>query len=82
LVFSTPYPYSWVYDDPTHINVRRPAEWMSIMKDVGLKGSSYHKFSLMPYFYRYNKNFHIILPFHIPVRYINTPIFYIGKKNV
>lgn len=82
LVFSTPYPYTWVYNDPTHINVRYPAEWMRIIKDIGLKNSSYHKFSVMPYFYRYNKNFHIILPFHIPIRYINTPIFYIGKKNV
>lgn len=81
LIFSTPYPYPWVFSDPTHISVKYPHEWVAMMKKAGLKEISYHKFSLLPFFYRLNKNLQIIIPFHLPYRYMNTPIFYIGKKQ-
>lgn len=80
LVISTPYPYSWIYSDPTHINVKFPNEWVKIMKAVGFKEVSFHRFSLLPFFYRFNKRFHVILPFAIPISRINSPIFFIGKK--
>lgn len=80
LVISTPYPYKWIYSDPTHINVKYPEEWVIMMKKEGLKKVAYHRFSLLPFFYRFNKKFHIILPFAIPVSRINSPIFFIGKK--
>lgn len=80
VIFSTPYPYPWVFNDPTHISVKRPDEWVTMMQKAGLTEVAYHKFSLVPFFYKFNKNFQLIIPFHIPFRYINTPIFYIGKK--
>ena len=80
LVISTPYPYKWIHSDPTHINVKFPKEWVNIMKDTGLKKVFYHRFSLLPFFYRFNRRFHVILPFAIPVSRINSPIFFIGKK--
>lgn len=80
LIFSSPYPYSWAYSDPTHINVKYPREWIKIMKEAGLENTSYHRFSLLPLFYRFHKIFHIIFPFPIPLPFINSPIFFIGKK--
>lgn len=80
IVVSTPYPYSWNYHDPTHINLKTPDKWVRIMKKAGLKNVTYHRFTLIPFFYRYNKNFQIILPFHIALPYVNSPIFFIGTK--
>lgn len=80
VIFSTPYPYKWSYLDPTHINIKYPNEWIRLMKKSGFKKTRYHKFSLMPYFYKFNKRFHFSLPFHIPNRYINTPVVFIGEK--
>lgn len=81
IVFSTPYPYKWIFSDPTHINVKQPSEWIKIMKLVGIKNPHYHRFSLLPYFYRFNKNFQLVIPFPIAMPYINSPIFYIGRKD-
>lgn len=80
LVISTPYPYPWIYSDPTHISVKHPYDWIRILKKIGLKNVKYHKFSLIPFFYRYNKKFQIAIPFAIPLSFINSPIFFIGKK--
>lgn len=80
LVISTPFPYSWNYHDPTHINLKTPKEWVKIMKKSGLKKVEFHRFTLIPFFYRFNKRFQIILPFHVAVPYINSPIFFIGTK--
>lgn len=81
LVISTPYPYPWAYSDPTHISVKYPHEWKKIMEEVGLKNTAYHRFSLLPFFYRFHKRFHIIFPFSIPLRFVNSPIFFIGKRT-
>lgn len=80
MVLSTPYPHKWNYNDPTHINLKKPGEWIKIMEEVGMKKVAYHRFTLIPFFYRYNKRFQIILPFHLAVPYINSPIFFIGTK--
>lgn len=79
IVFSTP-PLSLDDKDPTHISVKNPKEWIKIMKKVGFKNIAYHRFSLLPFFYRFNKRFHIIFPFAIPLSFVNKPIFYIGEK--
>lgn len=81
LVVSTPYPYKWNFRDPTHINVKHPNDWVRIMKRVGFKKVKYHRFSLIPFFYRYNKYFQLIIPFPIPLPYINSPIFFVGKNE-
>lgn len=80
LVFSTPYPYPWAWHDPTHINVLYPNEWMNMVRRVGFSTAAYHKFSLLPFFYKLHPRFQIAIPFHIPLAYINNPIFIIGKK--
>ncbi len=80
VIVSTPFPYPWNFRDPTHINVKYPNEWVAIMKEVGFKKVSYHRFTLIPFFYRFNKRFQFIIPFAIPLPYLNSPIFFIGTK--
>lgn len=80
VIVSTPYPYPWNFNDPTHINVKYPEEWVKMMKKVGFKQVKYHRFTLFPYFYKLNKHFQVILPFAVALPYINSPIFFIGKK--
>lgn len=81
LVISTPYPYAWNFRDPTHINVKYPNEWVKLMKKAGFRKVAYHRFSLLPLLYRYNKHFQIIIPFAIPLPFINSPIFFIGTNE-
>lgn len=81
VVISTPYPYKWNFNDPTHINVKYPEEWVKIMQKTGFKNIRYHRFSLLPFFYRFNKRFQLIIPFAVPILYINSPIFFIGRKG-
>lgn len=80
LVFSSPYPHAWNYRDPTHINVKYPHEWVKMMKRAGLKKVAFHRFTLLPFFYRFNKRFQVVIPFAIPNSYLNNPIFFIGYK--
>lgn len=80
LVVSTPYPYWW-NNDPTHINLKNPKEWIILLKQVSLKNVEFHRFMLIPFFYRFNKSFQIVLPFSLPIPYINSPIFFIGTKQ-
>ncbi len=80
LVISTPYPYPWIFRDPTHIAVKYPEEWVEMLKRQKLQNVAYHRFSVLPYFYRYNKYFHFRLPFAIPLSFINSPIFFLGTK--
>ncbi len=79
-VISTPYPYKWNFRDPTHINVKYPQAWVTMMRDAGFKNVQYHRFTLIPFFYRYNKRFQVIIPFAIPLPYLNSPIYFIGTK--
>lgn len=80
LIMSTPYPYSWHYKDPTHINVKHPDDWVKIMKKAGFKNISYHRFTLLPYMYRHSKYLQVVLPFYVPVPYVNSPILFFGEK--
>lgn len=80
IIISSPYPYMWNMKDPTHINVRFPHEWINLLRQAGFQKVAYKKFSLIPFFYKFNKNFQIIIPFHIPIPLINNPIIFVGDR--
>ncbi len=80
MIASTPYPYNYVYIDKTHINVRYPLEWIDVMRRVGFKKIKFMQKGFIPYFYRFSKYFHIVLPFGVETPYINSPIFLYGEK--
>ncbi len=66
--------------DPTHINVKTEKEWEKIFKSVGFTNIKISQISFLPFFYRFNKNFHLTFPLPIASRYINSPLFIIAKK--
>lgn len=78
---SSPYPYDYVlYADKTHVNVRYPSEWIDLLRKTGFYIIKYRERSFIPFFYRFSKYFHVILPFGTPDPYINSTIFYIAQK--
>ncbi|MEO8581124.1 MAG: class I SAM-dependent methyltransferase [Patescibacteria group bacterium] len=79
-IASTPYPYSYVFIDKTHINVRHPLDWMRLLKQHRFKNTKWKQIMFIPFFYRYSPLFHFTLPIGLPTPYVNSPIFLYGKK--
>lgn len=81
LICSSPMPYKHILsNDPTHINVKSPKEWIHLFTKAGFSGIKYKKVSFLPYLYRLSKSLSICLPFCLPIKNINTTVFYYGKK--
>lgn len=81
VINSSPYPYDYVlYADKTHVNVRYPSEWISLLRESGFYIIKYRVKSFIPFFYKFSKQLHFILPFGTPDPYINSTIFYIAQK--
>lgn len=81
VIFTSPYPYSWMHRDPTHINMKYPSQWLAIMKECGFKNVRYKYFSLLPFFYKIHKKLQIVLPFHIPIPLYNNHVLFLGEKS-
>lgn len=79
-IFSTPYPYTYVFRDKTHVNVRHPLDWVRIFKKLGYKNVRYKHISFIPYFYKYSKYWHFTFPGGLPTPYINSTIFIYAEK--
>src|SRR3989338_814730 len=80
LILSTPFPYAYVYSDPTHVSVKHQTEWKDIFKQAGFSEVKFIKRSFIPYFYRFSKRLHLILPFTVNSPYINSSLFIIAYK--
>lgn len=80
VIFTTPNDYPHVYNDPTHINVKKPSEWVKILKKAGFKKIFAKQVSLMPYFYRFSYRLAFVLPFAINFKYVISPIVLIAWK--
>lgn len=81
LICSTPDKNYDKSSDPTHISVKTKKEWTKIFKEAGFKSLKMSQVSFCPFFYKFSKYFHIIMPIAIRSRYINSPLFIIAKKN-
>lgn len=80
VIFSTPYPLDYIYIDKTHINVRYPFEWVSTMRKTGFRYIKYKYCSFIPFFYKFSKFFHITLPWKFNNKFINSTVFFYGKR--
>lgn len=80
LVCSTPNACSDLSEDPTHINVKNKTEWEKIFLKAGFKDIKMTQVSFLPFFYKFSKYFHIVLPLAIKSRYINSPLFIIARN--
>lgn len=79
-IFTTPNNYPHVYNDPTHINVKKPNEWEKILKGVGFKDVFIKQFAIIPYLYRFHYKLVFILPFAVNFKYVISPVLIIAKK--
>lgn len=79
-IFTTPNDYSHVYNDPTHINVKKPEEWIKIIKGAGFKEVFMKQFAITPYLYRFTYRLAFIIPFAVNFKYIISPVLLIAKK--
>lgn len=79
-IFTTPNDYPHVYNDPTHINVKKPNEWKKILMGAGFKNVFIKQFAIMPYFYRFHHKLAFIVPFAVNFKYVISPVLIIAKK--
>lgn len=79
-IFTTPNDYSHVYNDPTHISVKKPREWVRILKKVGFQNISVKQVALVPYFYRWHQRLAFVFPFEVNFKYIISPVILIARK--
>lgn len=80
LIFSSPYPTRRTLEDPTHISVRSPDEWMQLGKESGFKKMRFQYVSFLPFFYRYHSIFSwaFSVKTNLPI-IVNTCFFYFEK---
>ncbi len=79
-IFSTPNDYPHVFNDPTHINVKKPKEWEKILKKAGFKSIFIKQIAMLPYFYRLGRIFACSLPIAISNPYVISPVIIIAQK--
>ena len=80
VVFSTPFPYEYVYRDPTHISVKAPHEWLKIFEKAGYSDIRLQPATFLPLLYKFSKIFSMGFPFTVNNRYFNSTLFIIAKK--
>lgn len=80
LICSTPNGDHDFSSDPTHISVKSPKEWKQIFKEAGFKKITLQQITFLPYFYKFNKHFHIIFPFPIYSKFFNSPLFIVVRN--
>lgn len=79
-ICSTPNADYNLSSDPTHINVKSEKEWRIIFKKLGFRKIKIEQVSFLPFFYKFNKHFHLVLPIAIKSKFINSPLFIIAGK--
>lgn len=80
VIFTTPNDYPHVWNDPTHVNVKKPEGWRKILKDAKFKNILIRQVVLIPYFYRWHPLFAHALPFATSSPYFISPVIIIAKK--
>lgn len=61
---SSPFPYAKNMKDPTHINVKYPHEWETILRTGGFRHIKLLPASFIPFLWRIHPNLNIVLPFY------------------
>jgi 2-polyprenyl-3-methyl-5-hydroxy-6-metoxy-1,4-benzoquinol methylase len=79
-IFTTPNVYPHVFNDPTHINVKKPSEWEKIFINAGFKNIFMKQITFLPYFYRWHWRLALSMPFPSSFKYVISPVIIIAKK--
>jgi SAM-dependent methyltransferase len=70
LIFFSPYPTKANLIDPTHINVKKPEEWVKIGRQLGFKKTRFRYISFLPLLYRYHTFFSMAFPIKTDLPFI------------
>lgn len=81
LICSTPFPYPFAFDEPTHISVKHPKEWQEIFQSAGLSNVHTYRATFIPVLHRYHKLFSRGFRFGIGIKWVNSTVFIIGQKK-
>src|SRR4030042_3366237 len=79
-IFLTPNDYVHNYNDPTHVSVKKPYEWLRILKKTGFKKIFVKQVALVPFIYRWYRCFAFAFPFAINFKYVISPVILIARK--
>lgn len=79
-IFTTPNDYLHVYNDSTHISVKKPDEWKKLIRSVGFNDIFVKQVAIMPYFYRLHWRLSFIIPFAVNFKYVISPVVIIARK--
>lgn len=80
IICSTQFPYSFAFDEPTHISIKYPKEWQQIFEQVGFANIRVFRGTFVPYFYRYHQVFSQGFSFPVGLKWINSTVFIVGRK--
>jgi len=81
IILTTPNDYKHMSNDPTHINVKRPSEWMRIIKKIGFKDIIMRQATFIPYLYRFHWRLNYALPIAISSPYVISPVVIIARRE-
>lgn len=65
---TTPYPYTFALDMPTHCSVHMPSYWRNQFKKAGFSSVETYPMAFPPYLWRIHPNLNIVFPFYVPFR--------------
>lgn len=80
VILTTPNDYPHIYNDPTHINVKKPEDWKKILEEIGYKNIFMKQVTFIPYLYRFHWRFNFAIPLATASPYFISPVFIIAKK--
>lgn len=80
IILTTPNDYKHMSNDPTHINVKKPAEWRKIIKQIGFKDLVIKQVTFVPYLYRFHWRLNFAIPVATASPHFISPVFIIAKK--
>lgn len=70
LCASTPYPQGSACLDPTHISLKKPKEWVHLLKQTGFSDIQYQPIRAIPFIWKFGKTFSKVVS--VPDQLSNT----------
>lgn len=81
IILTTPNDYKHMSNDPTHINVKKPAVWRKIIKQIGFKDIVIKQVTFVPYLYRFHWRLNYALPIAVSSQSVISPVVIIARRG-
>ncbi len=78
---TSPYPFRKnVFADKTHNFVLHPENWRRLFLEAGFKKVELYPMSFVPYFWRLNQRWNLVIPFYLPFKNLIATCLIIARK--